>query len=286
MSLDVPSWSTTELDAIRVGLGFVVIRAFSRMPVFRPTGKLPYPVGIARVVDLRWLASRTTVRYMQYGAYIAALCYAADVLVPMALLYLTAATIVELTYQSSHGSVNHARHLLAIALTAQTAAVFVWNAAEQWNWDLGGILGESQQATATWWAIQAIIAVYFTSGLSKLRNTGGRWAGRSNWLLLAAYGRVETDRMTGKADPDVSHRTEARISWLLHRPFVARCIFTAGWCLELATPIGLSGQTVLMITGLGLIALHWGNQFLLRIPFTEFQILVFIYLVNAPQFLR
>jgi hypothetical protein len=286
MSLDVPSWSTTELDAIRVGLGFVVIRAFSGMPIFRPTGKLPQPVGIARLVDLRWVASRPVARHLQYGAYIAALCYAAEFLVPVALLYLAIATILELTYQSSHGSVNHARHLLAVVLTAQTAAVFVWNAAVQWNWDLGGILGESQQATATWWAIQAIIAVYFTSGLSKLINTGGRWAGRSNRLLLAAYGRVETDRMSGKVDPGVSDHTEAHISWLFDRPFMARCIFTAGLCLELATPIGLSGQTILMVMGLGLIALHWGNQFLLRIPFTEFQILVFIYLVNAPQFLR
>jgi hypothetical protein len=92
--------------------------------------------------------------------------------------------------------------------------------------------------------------------------------------------------MTGKTDPDVSDRTEARISWLLDRPFVARCIFAAGLCVELASPIGLTGQTVLMVTGLGLIALHWGNQFLLRIPFTEFQILVFIYLVNVPQFIR
>jgi hypothetical protein len=286
MSLHVPSWSTTELDVIRIGLGFVVIRAFSRIPSLRPTGKLPHPVGIARVVDIGWVASRSAARYMQYGAYIATLCYVADVLVPVALLYLTVATVVELTYQSSHGSVNHARHLLAVVLTAETAAVFVWNAANKWNWDLGGILGESQQATATWWAVQAIIAVYFTSGLSKLINTGGRWAGRSNRLLLAAYGRVETDRMTGKVNPGVSDHIQARISWLFDRPFIARCIFTAGWCLELATPIGLSGQTILMVTGLGLIALHWGNQFLLRIPFTEFQILVFIYLVNAPQFLR
>ena len=286
MSLDVPSWSTVELDVIRIGLGFVVIRAFSGMPIFRPTGTSPHPVGIARVVDIRWVASRSTARYMQYGAYIAALCYAADILIPVALLYLTAATIVELTYQSSHGSVNHARHLLAIILTAETAAVFVWNAAERWNWDLGATIGKSQQATATWWAVLAIVAVYFTSGLSKLINTGGRWAGRSDRLLLAAHGRVETDRMTGKVDPGVSDHTEARISWLLDRPFIARCIFTVGLCLELATPVGLSGQTVLMLTGLALIALHWGNQFLLRIPFTEFQILVFIYLVNAPQFLR
>jgi hypothetical protein len=286
MSLHVPSWSTTELDIIRIGLGFVVIRAFSRGPAYRPTGELPYPVGIARVVDLRWAASRFATRGLQYGASIAALCYAADVLVPVALVYLTTATVVEVTFQSSHGSVNHGRHLLAVVLTAQTAAVAVWNAAEQWNWDLGTILGKSQQATATWWAVQAIVAVYFTSGLSKLINTGGRWVGRSDRLLLSAYGRVETDRMTGKANPRASVDTEARISWLFDRPVITKCIFAAGLCLELVSPISLLTKTALMVTGLGLIALHWGNQLLLRIPFPEFQMLVFVYLVNAPQLLR
>jgi hypothetical protein len=287
MSLRVPSWSATELDVIRIGLGLVVIKTFSRIQFYRPTGKPAYPVGIARVVDLRWAASRSAVRGMQYGAYAAALCYAAELLVPVALVYLALATVIEVTFQSSHGSVNHGDHLLAVVLTAQAAAVVVWNAAERWNWDLGSVLGESQQATATWWAVQAIAAVYFTSGLSKLINTSARWIGRSPMLLLAAFGRIETDRMTGRPpSPQTSARSEALISWLFDRPVVAQCLFAIGLCVELAAPIGLLGETLLMCMGLALIALHRGNRLLLRLPFPEYQLLVFIYLVNVPRVLR
>jgi hypothetical protein len=52
MAIEVPSWSSTELDVMRVGLGFAAIKTFSGIQSFRPSGKVPYPVGIARLVDL------------------------------------------------------------------------------------------------------------------------------------------------------------------------------------------------------------------------------------------
>jgi hypothetical protein len=286
MSVQVPSWSTTELDVMRIGLGFVVIKFFTGIQYFRPAGELPYPVGIARVVDLRWAAPRSVARWIQYGAYAAALCYAADLLVSLALLFLTAAVIVEVSFRSSYGSVNHGFHLLAIVLSAQTAATALWNAAARWNWDLGQLLAESQKATAAWWAVQAIIAVYFTSGLSKLINTRGRWIHRSPMLLLSTYARVDTDRMLGEDSWGESGDSAAVVSWLFERPTITQIVFAAGLFVELTTPIGLLGETVLMIVGLSLIALHMGNGLLLGLPFREYQLLVLIYLVNVPQLFR
>lgn len=292
MTLQIPDWSATELQIMRIGLGFVVIRTFSRIMIFRPSHDLRHPVGIARVVNLRFVASRSVARWMQYGAYVAALCYAADQVVPFALAYLSVALIVEVTYRSSDGSVDHGDHLLTVILTAQAIATLVWNVADRWNWDLGVVLADSQQATAVWWSIQAIAAVYFTSGLAKLINTGCRWIGRSTMLLLAGYGRAETERMTAKANA-ADGRSAARIqnaevviSAMSNRLVLAQCAFAAGLIIELASPIGLLGETVLMVTGLGLIALHVGNQVLLRLPFPEFQLLVLIYFVNLPQLFR
>jgi len=286
VSLRVPSWSTTELDVMRVGLGFVVIKSFSGIQFFRPTGELRHPVGIARGVDLKWLASRSAVRWLQYGAYAAALCYAAELLVPLALLFLTSAIIVEVTYRSSFGSVNHGYHLLAIVLTAQTAATMLWNAAAHWGWDLGAVLAGSQQATAAWWTVQVIIAVYFTSGLAKLINTRGRWVQRSPMLLLSSYARIETDRMMGERSWGQSGESPALVSWLFERPAVTQCVFAVGLLIELTTPIGVFGEPVLVLVGLALLALHKGNELLLGLPFPEFQLLVFVYLVNVPQLFR
>jgi hypothetical protein len=247
---------------------------------------LPYPVGIARLVDLRWASARSVARWMQYVAYASALCYAAGLLVPVALAALTAAMLVEVTFRSSYGAVNHGHHLLLVVLITQSSATLLWNAAAQWSWDLEPLLADSQQATAAWWAVQGIVAVYFTSGLSKLVNTGGRWIGRSPMLLLSAYGRVETDRMMRNARWGESGGSAALASWLLERQTITQCIFAAGLLVELATPIGLLGETALTITGLALLALHKGNRVLLGLPFPEFQLLVFVYLVNVPRILR
>ena len=285
MTLKIPSWSTTEVDIMRIGLAFVVVKTFSGIQSFRPSGEMPYPVGIGRFIHLEWVGSRRAARWLQYGAYVGALYYAAGLLVPVALAYLAAAMIVEVTFRSSYGSVNHGHHLLAVVLTAQTAATVLWNAAERWGWHLGPLLAESQQATAAWWAVQAIVAVYFTSGLSKLINTLGRWIHRSPMLLLSAHERVDTDRMMGETSWGQSGKSLDLVSWLFARPTITQCLFATGLFVELAAPIGLLGKTVLGVTGLALIAVHKGNKVLLGLPFPEFQLLVLIFLVNVPQLL-
>ena len=285
MSVQVPSWTATELDIMRIGLGFVVIKTFSGIQFFRPTGRPSYPVGLARVVDLSWAGSRTAVWWIKHGAYAAALFYTADLLVLPALLLITAAAIVEVTFRSSFGSVNHGYNLLVVVLAAQTVAVALWDAATRWHWDLGALLADSREATAVWWSVQAIIAVYFTSGLSKLINARGRWIHSSPMLLLSAHARVESDRMMGETSWGESGESAALLLWMFDRPVVAQCVFAAGLLIELATPIGLLGETALLITGLALIALHRGNRRLLGLGFAEFQLLVLVFLVNVPQLL-
>jgi hypothetical protein len=286
MSVRVPAWSRTELDVMRIGLGFVAITTFSRISFFRPAGEPSYPVGIARVVNLKWVGSPRTVRWLQFAAYAAALCYAANRLVPWALLVLTVALLLDLTFRSSHGSVNHGDHLLAVVLVALTAATGLWNAAELWNWKLGGVLAKSQEATAAWWAVQAILAVYFTSGLSKLINTRGRWISRSPGLLLSYSARAETDRMMGAQSWGSSGKSETLVAWLFERPGVAKAGFAAGLVIELAAPVGVFGDTALLVVGIALLALHKANGRLLGLPFPQYQLLVLTYLVNAPRIFR
>jgi hypothetical protein len=283
MNIAIPSWSTTELEVMRVGLGFVVISTGARFHVFRPSSELRYPVGIARILNLQWAASRRAVRWMQLGVYAAALFYVANLLVPVALVCMTVIVIVEVTFRSSDGGVNHGDHLLAIVLTAQTAGVALWLAAEHWSWDLGGMLGPSEEATAAWWAVQVILAVYFTSGLIRTR---GRWIERSPGLLLSNAAHTETDRLMGEASWGASGRSTALVAWLLERPTLTRWFFAGGLLVELAAPIGLLGKTALLVVGLALLALHAANGRLLGLPFPQYQILVLVYLVNVPQFVH
>jgi hypothetical protein len=194
--------------------------------------------------------------------------------------------VYDVTYTSSFGSVKHGHFLLAAVLTAQTAAAWTWNVTHVWGGALEGVMAASQEATATWWAVQAIVAVYFTSGLSKLSNTRWRWIHRSPGLLLHAHSRVSTDSQMGSASWGASGRSTKALTWLAERPSYTRCLFATGLLIELMTPLGLLSKTVLLLLGLGLVTLHRANGRLLGLTFTQNQLLVLVYLVNLPQLLH
>jgi hypothetical protein len=286
MSIEAPAWSSAELEVMRVGLGFTAIVAVGKIQFFRPVGAPTYPVGIARVLSMQWAGSRRATRAIQLAVYLGALAYVAQVFVPFALLVLTVALVVDITFRSSFGSVNHGEHLLAVVLGAQLLAVALWNSAVHWHWHLGHVLASSQGATAAWWTVQAILAVYLTSGLSKLVNTRGRWIQRSPGLLLSAVARGDTERQMGNTTVGTADEPDPLVAWLFKRPGLTRCVFTIGLVVELASPLGLWGETALLLVGLALIALHNANGRLLGLPFTEYQLLVLVYLVNVPRLFR
>ena len=57
--------------------------------------------------------------------------------------------------------------------------------------------------------------------------------------------------------------------------------------VELTAPLGLLGETVLLVVGAGVDRPSPGqHRLLLGLPFPEYQLLVLVYLVNVPQILR
>jgi hypothetical protein len=284
MSIEVPSWSDSAFDVMRIGMGFAVLLMTAKMQFFRPSGSPSHPVGIARIIDLGWMSSQTVARWLRYGTYLATLCYVADVLVPFALLYLSGALLLDATFRSSFGSVNHGEHLLLVVLLAQTVAVVVWNMADRFDWDFGVLLAGSQPATTAWWSVQAIVAVYLTSGVAKLVETNGGWVHRSPGLLLAARSRVDTDQQMGPGRRQLADRSAPIVAWLSDRPGVARAVFATGLLIELASPLGLLEENLLVAVGVALIALHMANGRMLGLPFIEYQLLVLAFLV-VPGFL-
>ena len=90
----------------------------------------------------------------------------------------------------------------------------------------------------------------------------------------------------GRGELGATGSSLALVSWLSDRPTITRCLFGAGLLTELAPPLGLLNELILMLIGLGLIGLHQANGRLLGLPFPEYQLLVLIYLVNVPQLVR
>jgi hypothetical protein len=282
MTVDPPSLSPLELDVMRLALGLGLLWTLTSVRQLPFNPQLAYPIGLARVVDLRFL---TRYRWLQdRAADVAMLAYVVDRGTTWALLFLSAYLVLRVTAGSSDGSVNHGDHLVVIVTVAQLAAVVVWNIADRWDLDLGGWLAATRGETAVWWSAQVIAAAYFTSGISKLVYSGGTWIQRSPGLLASARAHLDLIRV----QPSMSRmrnvaRAERLIDRLQANIGVARLLFASGLVVELAAPLGLLDENVLLVVGIGLLALHQSNRLLLGLPFSTYQILVLGFFVNVPR---
>jgi len=283
-AISVPSWSPDAFTAMRLGFAFVVLGSIARLQFFRPRGRPTAPVGLARIVDLSWMSGPVMFTWSQRAMYAAVVCYAADVLTVYALPVLTIAFLLELTYRSSYGAVNHGHHVVCVVLVAMLAGVLTWNAASAFNWDLSPLTADSQNATAAWWAIQAVLAMYFTSGLQKVIASGGAWIRVSPNLLLSVQRSAHLSRLRGGPRQSAEERSERLSSHLIGRRSLVRFVFALGLLVELVAPIGLFGEYVLLAVGIGLIALHLANAALLTIRFDVWALVVLVFFVIPPFF--
>lgn len=282
MSVQPPDYAGVELDVMRAAFGLAVLYTLEGLRVFAPSGGRSAPVGLARVLDLRRLASRQLL--LHRGAQVAVLAYVLDRGTVWALLYLSAFLVLQVTAGSSDGSVNHGNHLVTIVAVAQLAAVFLWNASADRGWDIDDLVARDRNATAAWWSVQAIVAVYFTSGLAKITHSGTSWIQRSPGLLVIATARLDTTGSMGSAlHLENARRAKQLIERLLPHPGFARLFFAGGLLVELATPLGLLSEDALAAVGIALLALHYANLRLLSLPFPSYQIIVVGYLVNVPR---
>lgn len=282
--MEPSTYSALELDVMRGTLSVAILLSLEVIRMFPPGSDLGGRVGIARWVDLRWLLVPR--RWLDQLAYVAVAAYAIDRLTTVALVYLAVFLIAQATIRSSDVVADHGHHLVMVVVVAQLLAVGAWNAASRWDWDDPGYLAGTQADTMVWWSVQAILAVYFTSGITKLLRSDLGWIHQSPALLVAASSRLETGgaMLVGGKVKRVP-RAERLISGFLPHPALTRLVFGAGLMTELLAPVGLLGENVLMVVGAGLILLHQANHRLLLLAFSSWQLVVFAYLVNVARLL-
>lgn len=281
MSIQPPTYTGLELDVMRGGFGLAVLLTLDMLQVFGPDRERSAPVGIARVADLGWLVTRRN--SLRHLAQVAVLAYVLGFGTTWALLYLSAYLVLNVTAMSSNGAVNHAYHLVVVVSVVQCAAVLIWNALSEPA--LHDAFAGTREATAVWWSVQAMLAVYFTSGLSKVVNSRAEWIARSPGLLVGAAARMDTAASMGERYQTAARtrRVQRLIDALFDLPAIARLLFAAGLLVELAAPLGLLGENALLVVGIALLALHQANARLLTLPCYEYQILVLAYCVNVPR---
>lgn len=267
---------------MRLGFAALVLWTFWDWHPYRLSTQST-PVGLARWVDLTWLhAAGTPITWVPnaglyeevfLGAAVLAALYVIGIGLRWVLPLLAVAHVLVWTFYNSQGYTYHGMQMISLVILGQAIVVWCWH----------GRSAEVMRARMWFYCRGIILVGYVTSVLTKITNSKGLWLWNSKYLSvelikshrLSYYKDLEPE-MAG--DPPSAH-------FLLEHPYVAQLIFGLGFFVELFAWLGLRDRKWSCIVGVAIILMHLSITWLMRLSFTNHQILCFIFLVNAPALL-
>ncbi len=272
-----------EIGAMRMLFAYAVFRL--AIPANVPFRAQPYPVGVARWLDLTFLSRPACYPVLKIFAWIALGVYAAGLERVLTTAYLFVFCTLLGTLRNSQGTIVHAKQMLSMVLLVQ--CVVYTTAATRALGEGRSMFHETALADrlAVLWSQEAILAVYFTAGLTKLIHSRGRWLRQVAKIPLQILKTSEQFHHDELKPVDLGARTTVA-TWLLHHRNATRTLFGLGLLAELCSPLCLFNQTTMLIGGAVLLLFHRLSAFCLRLHFHEAQMLLGIYLVNLPGWVR
>jgi hypothetical protein len=140
--------------------------------------------------------------------------------------------------------------------------------------------GAELRAQLWYYSRGIILAGYVTSVITKIINSKGMWLWNSQYLSVEI---IKTHRLSFYKDLEVEFAGDpASATLLLHHPYLALLIFDMGFFIEFFAWLGLRDRKWSCFMGVSIIILHLSIAWLMRLSFTNHQILCFIFLVNVP----
>lgn len=266
---------------MRLGFAALVLWTFWDWHPYR-LSKEEFPVGLARIpgLDLTWLHfTPSPLNWVSntglYEEFFLGACglmgfYVIGIGLRFVLPVVTLAHVLVWTYYNSQGYTYHGMQMISLALIGQSIAVWWFRKAPL-----------SVLHANLWYYTRGIILVgYVTSVLTKITNSKGLWLWNSKYLSvelikshrLSYYKDLEPEFA---GDPPSAH-------FLFDHPYLAQLIFGMGFFVELLAWLGLRDRRWSCIVGVAIIAMHLSITWLMRLSFTNHQILCFIFLVNVP----
>jgi hypothetical protein len=276
---------------MRLLFGAMLVFIFTDWHPFRHVAQ-DKPKGVANFVDLTWLHHGIMEPGEELGArgagpltwvpraglyeeflVIACILIAVYVLgygIRFVLPVLALMHMLVWTYHDSQGYTYHGHQMISIMLLGQ-AAVAWWKCKQP----------DAEQRAQLWYYSRGIIlAGYVTSVVTKIINSKGMWLWNSQYLSVEI---IKTHRLSYYKDLEVEFAGDpASATLLLDHPYLAMLIFDVGFFIELFAWVGLRDRKWSCFMGISIIILHLSIAWLMRLSFTNHQILCFIFLVNVP----
>lgn len=278
------TWTPGETLIMRVAFAVVIMATgiiwnAGQLPL--PTEALKEPNGIARILPLRWMAEPAVLNLGKPLVAVTLLLYAVGVMPVLtlfpALLYMLGTG----SLRNSMGDISHHTQIVAMVLLAQWI-VYVWDAIKNKSWIRPSA---GAQERVVFWSILMIGASYFASGIVKLKASDFMWIQRVPALSVQVFKAVwSASYSTGL--PVSGFKAETAPWLIVHHPHLARLFFGVGLVLELAGWFMVLSRRHARWIGLGLIGMHVGISLLMEIEFWNHMLLVLIFAVNVPGWIK
>ena len=251
------------------------------------------PTGLAHIFPLTWLAAPGVFLGCQIVIGVTAILYLANRFMLLATAAMTLVHVLIFTLDNSQGATNHAYHLISIVLLAQFLTYLsppVIRCIERrkkitlphlFGTDKGIRIGD----LALYFSQQAIAAAYIVAGVSKLIRSKGMWVWQSPNVSVELmksnaqnfYNRLETDAT-------YEHRLQVA-QWMIDNPMLTRVLMGGGLAIELLAFLALRSRCCALLTGIAIIALHWGIYVSMGLFFKYNIAIVIIFFINLPYWI-
>lgn len=271
------NYATFEIFLMKLGFAYVLYGVFSSNIVF---SSQPRPVGIARVVNLTYFSQPQVNTMMVAAGYLSLLLYLTNIGTLAVLPVLFAVLFILEVMRSSQGAATHSKHVLGLALLAQVILYWAFFLFPDGWW---AKMGNSDQV-ALFVTQQAVVALYFTSAITKLRRSGFSWIKNAPYIKLDIIKSSE-QKYYDALDNSWLEKQKILSKGIFRYPNIIRLVLASGLLIELLSPLFLINRITLLIGGLLLLLFHnlVGSQ--MGIHFKKLQWMVLIFFINPPYWM-
>lgn len=242
------------------------------------------PNGIARFMDLTFLANPGVYPALRVAIVIALGIYVSGFLLPLALPFLLVSHVMVRTLYNSQGWVHHGYQMVSMVLLAQTVVVLVFavhRLTTRHPFPFTG--GRTRNSYLLFYSQMAIVLLYVVSVVSKVDRSDGQWFFKSHYIGLQVV-KAERDRFYADlAPPEPGDVPTARL--MLAHPNFTRLFLGVGVLLEFVAFLALAGRLPALAIAVALIGFHRSIAALMSIYFHFNEMLLVIFLINIPYWI-
>jgi hypothetical protein len=230
------NFSNYELILMRLFFAYIIIKSF--LPKSVKFKSQPNPTGIARYIDLTFLSNPQLFKKLRIVIFALLAVYVSGFGLYICTLLLFIYTLLIGTLNNSQGSISHNNQIVSLILLVQSIVylVGVFNYQEIINFTFFDTYNDNQ--IAIFFSQQAIVAVYFTSVVTKLVNSKLRWLRQVKNISI----QLEKNAMQyyyNHLDFSPVDRMRNISSFLINNPNLTMFVFGSGLFLEILSPLSL-----------------------------------------------